>query len=131
MMSKSISRYFKGRNLIAVVTQQFVMRINCSIFLYRNSFGANQRLALTGSPSELRRFHIVQFSGSSSRRMFCSNGFDTMHVVCTDLLCVVCIGLLPAEFSTVNTGLGRPMFWKLLRLLSTLEGLATTNYRLT
>ena len=44
--------------------------------------------------------------------MFCSNGFDTMHVVCTDLLCVVCIGLLPAEFSTVNTRLGRPMFWK-------------------
>ena len=34
--------------------------------------------------------------------MFCSNGFDTMHVVCTDLLCVVCIGLLSAEFSTVN-----------------------------
>ena len=35
-----------------------------------------------------------------------------MHVVCTDLLCVLCIGLLSAEFSTVNTGMGRPMFWK-------------------
>ena len=35
-----------------------------------------------------------------------------MHVVCTDLLCGACIGLLSAEFSTVNTGLGRPMFWK-------------------
>ena len=34
--------------------------------------------------------------------MLCSNGFDTMHVVCTDLLCVVCIGLLSAEFSAVN-----------------------------
>ena len=42
--------------------------------------------------------------------MFCNSGSDTMHVVCTDLLCVVCIGLLSAEFSTVNTGLGRPMF---------------------
>ena len=65
--------------------------------------------------------------------MFCSNGFNTMHVVCTDLLCVVCIGLLSAEFSTVNTGLGggRPMFWKHLCLLSTPEGLATTNYQLT
>ena len=42
--------------------------------------------------------------------MFCSNGFDTMHVVCTDLVCVVCIRLLSTEFSTVNTGLGRPMF---------------------
>ena len=51
--------------------------------------------------------------------MFCSNGFHTMHVVCTDLLCVVCIGVLSAEFSTVNTGLGRPIFWKLLCLLST------------
>ena len=54
----------------------------------------------------------MQFSWSSSRRLCCSVGFDTMHVVCTDLLYVVCIGLLYAEFSTVNTGLGRPMFWK-------------------
>ena len=45
--------------------------------------------------------------------MFCSNGFDIMDVVCTDLLCVVCIGLLSAEFSTVNTGLGRPIFGNL------------------
>ena len=62
--------------------------------------------------------------------MFCSNGFDTMYVVCTDLLCVVCIGLLSVEFSTVNTGLGRPTFWKPLCLLSTPEVLATTNYQL-
>ena len=63
--------------------------------------------------------------------MFCSNGFDTMHVVCTDSLCVVCTGLLSAEFSTVNTGLRRPMFWKPLCLLRTPEGLATINYQLT
>ena len=45
--------------------------------------------------------------------MFCSDGFDdTMHVVCTYLLCVLYTGLLSAEFSTVNAGLGRPMFWK-------------------
>ena len=80
---------------------------------------------------ELGRFHMVQFSGSGGRRMFCSNGFDTMHVVCTDLLCVVCIRLLSAEFSAVNTGLGRLMFWKPLCPLSTPEGLATTNYQLT
>ena len=66
----------------------------------------------------------MQFSGSSGQRMFCSDGFDTMHLVCTDLLCVACIGLLPAEFSTVNTGLGRPV-------LRTHEGLADTNYQLT
>ena len=60
--------------------------------------------------------------------MFCSNGFDTMHVVCTDLVCGACIGLLSAEFSTVNTELGRPMFWK---PLSTSEGLATSDYQLT
>ena len=115
----------------AVVRQQFVMGINCSIFLYRNSFGANDRLTLSGKSFRLRRFHIVQISGSSSRRMFCSNGFDTMHVMCTDLVCVVGIGLLSAEFSTLNTGLDRPMFWKPLRLLSTLECLATINYQLT
>ena len=32
-----------------------------------------------------------------------------MHVVCTDLLCVVCIGLLSVEFSTVN---GRPYIFE-------------------
>ena len=77
---------------IPVVRLQFVMGINCSIVLYRNSF------------------HIVQFSASSSRRVCFNDGFDTMHVVCTDLLCVVCIRSLSAEFSTVSTGLGRPMF---------------------
>ena len=107
------------------------MGINCSIFIYLNSFGANQRLAVTGRSSVFGRFHIVQFSWSSSRQMFCSNGVDTMHIVCTDLLCVVCIRLLSAEFSTVNTRLGRLMFWKPLCLLSTPEGLATANYQLT
>ena len=73
----------------------------------------------------------MQFSRSSGRRMLCSNGFNTMHVMCTYLLCVVCIGLLSAEFSTVNIGLGRPVFWKPLCLLSSLECLAATNYQLT
>ena len=54
-----------------------------------------------------------------------------MHVLCTDLLCVACIGLFSAEFSTVNTVLGRSMFWKPLCLLSTPEGVATINYQLT
>ena len=54
--------------------------------------------------------------------MFCSNGFDNMHVVC--------IGLFSAEFSTVSTRLSRTMFWKPLCLLSTPEGLATVNYQL-
>ena len=61
--------------------------------------------------------------------MFCSNGFDTMHVVCTEF--ILYIGLLSAEFSTVNTELGRPMFCKPLCMLSTPEGLATINYQLT
>ena len=46
----------------------------------------------------------MQFSGSSSRS---SSRFDTMHyVMFTDLLCVLCIGLLSAEFSTVNAEFG-------------------------
>ena len=73
----------------------------------------------------------MQFSGSNSRLMFCSDGFDKMHAVCTDLLCVVCIALLSAQFSTVNTGLCRPMFWKPLCLLNTPDGLASTNYQFT
>ena len=63
--------------------------------------------------------------------MFCSSAFDTMHVVCTDLLCAVCIGLSSADILTMNTGLGRPMFSKPLCLLSTADGLATTDYQLT
>ena len=107
------------------------MGTNCSIFLYRNSFGANQRLALTQ-----KSFRIAQVSHCAvkrvyiSRRMFCSDGFDTVHVVCADLLCVVCIGLLFADFSTVNTGVGRPMFWKPLCLSSTPERLAINLHRL-
>ena len=53
-----------------------------------------------------------------------------MHVVCTDLLCVACIGLLYDEFSTVNTGLGGPMFWKPPCLLNTHEGLAAKTINL-
>ena len=67
----------------------------------------------------LRIFH--------ARRRLC--WFDTIHVVCKDLLCLVCFGLLYAEFSTVNAGLDRPMFWKPLCLLSTPNGLVTTNYQ--
>ena len=63
--------------------------------------------------------------------MSCSDGFDTMHVVCTYLLCFACIGLLSTESSTVNTGLGKSMFWKPLCLLSTHESLAAANYQLT
>ena len=72
----------------------------------------------------------MQFSESSSRRMFCSDGFQPC-MLCVQIYCVACIGLLSAEFSTVNTGLGMPMFWKPLCLLSTHEGLAATNYKLT
>ena len=54
----------------------------------------------------------------------------TPCMLCVQIYCVACIGLLSAEFSTVNTGLGRPMFWKPLCLLSTPEGLATANYHL-
>ena len=34
----------------------------------------------------------------------------TQCMLCVKIYCVVCIGLLSAEFSPVNTGLGRPMF---------------------
>ena len=50
-----------------------------------------------------------------------------MHVVCADLLCVVCVRL----FSTVKTGSSRPMFFKSLCLMSTPEGLASINCQLT
>ena len=104
------------------------MGINCSTFLYRNSFGANQHLALTG-----KSFRIAQVSHCAVQRVkLCSSaGQAVKRVEFTDLLCVVCIGLLTAEFSTMNTVLGRPMFWKLLCLLSTPDGLATTNCQLT
>ena len=36
----------------------------------------------------------------------------TPCMLCVQVYCVLCIGLLSAEISTVNTGLGRPMLWK-------------------
>ena len=45
--------------------------------------------------------------------MFCSYGFDTTHVVCTDLLCVVCIGLF--HFLSVQ-GDGRKKFKSIFAL---------------
>ena len=68
-------------------------------------------------------FHVVLAVGECSAVM----GF-TPCMLCTDSLCVVCSGLLSAEFSTVNTELGRPMFWKPMCLFSTPEGLAAINY---
>ena len=44
---------YYGNKLIAVVRQQFLMGINCSIFLHRNSFRANQLLALTRKSSKI------------------------------------------------------------------------------
>ena len=109
---------FRCSSVIAVVIA-VVMGIDCSIFLYRNSFGANQRAALARTS-----FTITQVSHCAVHRVQQSANvlqqwFDTMHVVCTDLLCVVSSGLLSVEFSTVNTGLGRPIFLKPLCLLST------------
>ena len=55
----------------------------------------------------------------------------TTCMLCVQIYCVVCIGLLSVELSTVNTGFRMPMLWKPLCLLSTLEGLAATNYQFT
>ena len=93
--------------------QQFVLGINCWIFSVlefvrsQSTFSTDPKVLQNCAGSTL-----CSSAGLSTRRMLCSNGFDTMHVMCTDLLCVVCIGLLSIEFSTVNTGLGRLIFWK-------------------
>ena len=64
-------------HIIAIVGQQFEMGINYSIFLHRDSFRANQRVQhWPWSPSKLHRFHIVQFSGSISRRVLCSKAWS-------------------------------------------------------
>ena len=55
---------FFRKPIIAVVRQQFVMGINCSIFLYWNSFGANQRLALTR-----KSFRMAQASHCAVQRV--------------------------------------------------------------
>ena len=105
--------------IIAVVRQQFVFRINCSIFLYRNSFEANQFLALTRNSVRIAQVPL------------CAVQQVTPCILCVQIYCVlcqkpiiwkgyellvICIRLLSAEFSTVNTGLGRSMFWKALDL---------------
>ena len=54
-VEKIIRKRLSDSLFIAVVRQHFVLGINCSIFLYLNSFGANQPLALTG-----KSFRIAQ-----------------------------------------------------------------------
>ena len=53
----------------------------------------------------------------------------TPCMLCVQIYCVLCV-LLSAEFSTVNTGLGRAILWKPLCLLNTPEGLAITYHKL-
>ena len=50
------------------------------------------------------------------------HGFDTMHVVCTDIYWVLCVlDYLSAEFSTVDTGLGEAYILDSSRLESLIQ----------
>ena len=115
-----------------VVRQQFVMGINLLDFSVPELVGSQSTFST--DPEALQNcagFTLCSSAGLAVGDCAAVLGFTLSDVVCTDLLCVVCIGLLYAEFSTVNTGLGRPMFWTPMCLLSTPEGLVTTNYQLT
>ena len=119
-------------NIDAVVRQQFVGGVNCSIFNVPEL--VRSQSTFSTDPEVLQNcagFTLCSSAGLAVCECSAVIGFDTMHVVCTDLPCVVCIGLSFAEFSTVNTRLGRPLFWKPLCLLSSSEALATINYQLT
>ena len=52
-----------------------------------------QRLALTRKSFRIAQVSLCAVQPVYIPRMFSRNGFDTMHVECTELLCVVCIGL--------------------------------------
>ena len=85
---------------IAVVRQQFVMGINCSIFLYRNSFDANQRLALTR-----KFFRIAQVSHCSSAGLAvgdCAAVMGlTLCMLCVQIYCMLCV----LDYSLLNSQL--------------------------
>ena len=78
--------------------------------------------------NDQKSFRIAQVSLSAGLAVGkCSAVMGSIPcILWVHIYCVVCIGLLSAEFSSVNTGLGRPMFWKPMCLLSTPEGLAAT-----
>ena len=57
-------QYKSQMGFFSVVRQQFVLGINCSIFLYRNSLGTNQRLALTR-----KSFRIAEVSHCAVQRV--------------------------------------------------------------
>ena len=98
-----------------------------SDFLYRNSLRANQRLALTWKSVNIAQVLLCAVQQVlAPGECFAVMGF-TPCMLCVQIYCVscqkhiiwkgyellvICIGLLPAEFSNVNTGSGRPMFWK-------------------
>ena len=109
------------------------MGINCSTFLYRNSFGVNRGSQSTFStdPDALHNyagFTLCNSAGLAVGGCSVVMGFRP-RMLCVQIHCGACIGLLSVQFSAVNAGLGRPMLWKPL-CLSTPEGLATTNYQL-
>ena len=74
--------------IFAVVRQQFVLGVNCSIFLYRNSFGANQRLALPGSPSQVSL--CASSAGLAVGQCFAVMGL-TSCMLCVQIYPVLCV----------------------------------------
>ena len=81
----------KFRSIIAVIRQQFVIGINCSIFLYRNSFGANQRLALTRkSLQNCAGFTLCSSAGLAVGECSTVMGL-TPSMLCVQIYCVLCV----------------------------------------
>ena len=146
--TKLIERYLKFITLTnnTVIKQQFVLGINCSIFLYRNFFGANQRLALTRKSfrsAQVSRFAIQQdFQVANvlqwgDSHYACSVYRFTVCCVCWIIICWIhsyWVGVLcMLDHYLLNSQLlGRPMFCKdgdLNRFLQTNNSFANKNHR--
>ena len=133
-LSKIYEGYFQPTyNLvtktIAVVRQQFVLGINCSTFLYRNSFRANQRLANTRKSFRICiGFTLCSLAGLAAGECSTVMGL-TPCMLCVHIYCVLCVVCIESQL-WIQDWVGL-LFWKPLCLLSTLEGLATTDYQLT
>ena len=79
---------------VDVVRQQFVLGINCSIFLYLNSFGANQRLE--SHPEVLQNFTVFtleKFCSSSAGQGVCECSAVMGLTPCmyVHIYCLLCV----------------------------------------
>ena len=77
---------------ISSIRQQFLMGTKCSIYLYRNSFGANQCLTLTRKSFRIPHVSHILCSSAGLTVGQCSAAMGlTPCMLCVQMYCLLCV----------------------------------------